>query len=207
MYVQYGCGLCAPSSWRNYDASPTLRIQRLPIIGGFLTKRDVVFPDNVEYGDIVSGMPLPGGSCQGIYCSHVLEHLSLNDLRKALRETHRILADGGLFRLVVPDLEHLAQTYLESQSTNAAIEFMRASLLGKEERKRSIRAFAREWFGNSQHLWLWDYKSLRQELAQVGFCEIRRAQLGDSVDPRFHEVEEAGRWDSALGMECRREGL
>jgi len=24
-YVQYGCGFCAPATWRNFDASPTLR--------------------------------------------------------------------------------------------------------------------------------------------------------------------------------------
>ena len=75
----------------------------------------MTFPANVEYGDIVKGLPVPTGSCRGIYSSHVLEHLALNDLRKALRETHRLLAEGGTFRLVVPDLEHEARTYLADE--------------------------------------------------------------------------------------------
>ena len=25
IYVQYGCGLCAPKEWVNFDVSPTLR--------------------------------------------------------------------------------------------------------------------------------------------------------------------------------------
>jgi SAM-dependent methyltransferase len=204
MHVQFGCGLCAPSSWRNFDASPTLRLQRLPIVGQLFAKREVFFPAEVEYGDVVRGLSLPDGSCKGVYCSHVLEHLSLNDLRKAVRETHRILAVGGLFRLVVPDLEYLARSYLESPSTDAAISFMQSTLLGKEDRNRSIKPFLREWLGNSHHLWMWDFKSLKSELAQVGFTEIRRAEFGDSADPKFREVEEADRWDKSLGIECRR---
>src|SRR5262245_4439288 len=140
MYAQFGCGLCAPPGWRNFDASPTLRLQRLPIVGRLLAQGNVVFPAEVEYGDIANGLPLPDRSCQGVYCSHVLEHLSLSDLRKAVRETYRILAPGGLFRLVIPDLEYQARAYLGSQSADAAIDFMRGTLLGKEERKRSIKA-------------------------------------------------------------------
>ncbi len=33
IYVQYGCGLSAPAGWNNYDASPTLRLQKLPVVG------------------------------------------------------------------------------------------------------------------------------------------------------------------------------
>ncbi|HEX8242224.1 MAG TPA: hypothetical protein VF541_01965 [Longimicrobium sp.] len=34
IHAQYGCGPCAPAGWRNFDASPTLRLQRLPAAGG-----------------------------------------------------------------------------------------------------------------------------------------------------------------------------
>ena len=33
VYVQYGCGWNAPRGWRNFDASPNLRIDHLPLIG------------------------------------------------------------------------------------------------------------------------------------------------------------------------------
>ena len=32
-YVQYGCGLSAPHEWLNFDASPILRLQKLPLLG------------------------------------------------------------------------------------------------------------------------------------------------------------------------------
>ena len=94
-YVQYGCGWSAPKEWQNFDASPTLRFERLPIVGYLYTKNKSRFPNNVKYGDIVKGLPVPADSCKGVYCSHVLEHLSLDDFRVALRNTVTILQPGG----------------------------------------------------------------------------------------------------------------
>jgi hypothetical protein len=51
---------------------------------------------------------------------------------------------------------------------------------------------------------MWDYKNIALELEAAGFTGIRRAQIGDNADPRFREVEDAGRWEHCLGVECRR---
>jgi predicted SAM-dependent methyltransferase len=204
MHMQFGCGLCAPPRWRNFDASPTLFLQRVPIVGFLLTKKKVVFPAGVEYGDVVKGLPLPDSSCQGVYCSHILEHLSLVDMRQALREAHRVLVVGGIFRLVVPDLEYQARAYLDNKSDDAALNFMKETGLGREVRSRSIMSFVWEWLGNSKHLWMWDFKSLRSELLQAGFHEIRRAKFCDSEDSKFSELEAVDRWRHCLGIECRK---
>ena len=97
--------LVAGAGWRNFDASPTLRIERLPLVGRFVKLNPQRFPDAVEYGDVVRGLPVPDASCAAVYASHVLEHLTLADFRVALAHTYRMLAPRGLFRLVVPDLE------------------------------------------------------------------------------------------------------
>ena len=70
-YVQYGCAWSAPESWRNFDASPTLKFERLPIIGRLYTKNESRFPENVEFGDIIAGLPVPDDFCKGVYCSHI----------------------------------------------------------------------------------------------------------------------------------------
>ena len=95
MYVQYGCGDCAPAEWVNFDASPTLRIESIPIIGRFIKKNAAPFPSNVRYGDIVSGLPIPDGIVWGLYASHILEHLSRDDFSIALRNSFRLLAPGA----------------------------------------------------------------------------------------------------------------
>ncbi|HYO09597.1 MAG TPA: methyltransferase domain-containing protein [Tepidisphaeraceae bacterium] len=203
-YVQYGCGLSAPESWTNFDISPTLRLQKVPLIGRALTRKGPSFPKGVRYGDIVTGLPLSPGSCKGVYCSHVLEHLSLADLRTALRHTFELLRPGGTFRMVLPDLELLAREYVESNDPQASMRFMRDSCLGHERRARGVEGLARQWMGNAAHLWMWDFKSLSHELRDAGFVDVRRAQLGDSADPRFRDVEDPGRWNRNLGIECKR---
>lgn len=200
--VQYGCGFNAPSGWKNYDASPTLRFERLPFIGRLYTKNEQRFPDNVEYGDIVKGIALPRQSCDAIYASHVLEHLSLRDFRVALAITYDLLADGGLFRLVVPDLEVLARRYLESDDPHAASAFMEETRLGVSNRQRGLRGWAGLMLGNSLHLWMWDLKSMRRELSTVGFADIRRCYLGD--EPVFRDVEQESRFVDALAVQCRK---
>jgi ubiquinone/menaquinone biosynthesis C-methylase UbiE len=124
-YIQYGCGWSAPQSWRNFDASPTLRFERFPVIGNLYTKNSKRFPSNVEFGDIVRGLPVPNDSCKGVYCSHILEHLSLEDFRLALKNTYKILSPDGYFRLVVPDLEYSVREYMNDLSENSSTNFLR----------------------------------------------------------------------------------
>lgn len=204
-YVQYGCGWSAPSCWRNFDASPTLRFERLPLIGRLYKKNNSRFPENVEYGDIVKGLPVVSESCDGVYCSHVLEHLSLEGFRAALGNTHKMLRPGGIFRLVLPDLEYYVKEYLGNPSSDAALSFMRETCLGHERRAVNLKGFLFSWLGNSQHFWMWDYKSIEKELQDADFVGMRRAVFGDSSDPMFREVEDRGRWENCLGVECRRQ--
>lgn len=203
-YVQYGCGWSAPPGWRNFDASPTLRFERLPFGLGLLYKRNEFrFPRNVEYGDIVKGLPVSLGSSEAVYCSHVLEHLSLSDFKIALNNTRKILRPGGVFRLVLPDLRYSIEQYINDSSADAALSFMRETCLGYETRPRGIKGLLISWLGNSQHLWMWDYKSIELELFNAGFVDIRRASFGDSSDSRFKEVEDKVRWENCLGVECK----
>lgn len=205
-FIQYGSGLHAPKTWRNFDASPSLRIQRLFLIGSLLSHIAKLpkFPPNVEYGDIVKGLPLSPGSCCAIYASHVLEHLSLFDFRIAIKHTHSYLIDGGVFRIVMPDLETLVRTYITSNQAMAALVFMEKSGLGRKLHSRSLIGRLRTVIGNSAHHWLWDFKSIKFELSAVGFSNIRRAFYGDSEITQFHDVEEINRWQDCLGIECRR---
>jgi predicted SAM-dependent methyltransferase len=165
-----------------------------------------VFPENVRYGDIVNGLPLGNDSCDALYCSHVLEHLSLHDFRIALKNSYRILRPGGLFRCVVPDLEYLARNYLDSLNVKpdtASIDFIgRGTLLGTERRVRSMKTAVVAALGNSRHLWMWDHESLASELRHAGFKNVRRAIYNDSRIEAFREVEDPDRFRGAVALEC-----
>jgi hypothetical protein len=203
-YVQFGCGFSAPTGWLSFDASPTLRFERLPLIGRIYTRNAQRFPLNVRYGDIVKGLPIPNNSCQGIYCSHVIEHLALDEVDAALENVFGYLKLGGTFRLVLPDLERLARDYVTAKDPHAAHRFMEDTYLGVKSRPRGLAGFLRTWLGNSAHLWMWDERSLGAKLGEHGFGQIRRVAFGDAEDKKFNEVEDAGRFTDCLAMQCRK---
>ena len=203
--LQIGAGLDGPAGWLNVDASPTLRLQRLPVVGRWLgAVIEPRFSSAVTYGDVVRGLPMSSQSVGMVYSSHMLEHLAHDDLCTALVEINRVLRPGGVFRSVLPDLECDVQRYLRSEAPDRASEFMRSTLLGLERRERGLMGVMRSWLGNSQHLWMWDYRSMEHQLAQAGFVDIRSASFGDSSEPAFRDVERPERWQDCMGFECRK---
>jgi predicted SAM-dependent methyltransferase len=205
-YVQYGCGWCAPKEWINFDASLTLRWERIPILGR-CTKNSQRFPVNVRPGDIVEGLPIPDESCSGVYASHILEHLALDDFHRALTNTFRMLRKGGIFRLVVPDLEWSAREYLsrfDRSEPGANAFFLRETSLGIERRARGLMGRVTRALNTSAHLWMWDSKAMAQALNEHDFVRIRRCHFGDCEDAMFSIVEDRSRFEHAVAMEARR---
>lgn len=215
--VHYGCGDKIGASWSNFDASPMIRIERLPLIGTTLKKLaggGTPFPQQVRYGNIIDGPLVPEGTAHCVFASHVLEHLSLTDARQAIRNTLLMLRPGGVFRLIVPDLRSRAEIYLRDLQlgdSEAASNFMRYSLLGAEERPSGVRAL-RKLFSGSSHLWMWDVLSMTAELERCGFVGIRECRFGDAEDPAFAELEVEARFiDTTLqrpecALEARKPG-
>lgn len=208
LYVQYGSGpYTAPAGWKNFDASPTLRLQQLPVIGKLLKKRmHVAFHPDALLGDILKGLPgIAENSCDGVYCCHVLEHLSYEDCITAIRNTYRILKPGGIFRCVLPDLECAAWKYIDNLRCNdpeANVKFMEETLLGRQQRVRGIRQLIQTAFGNKEHQYMWDHVSLTHQLQQAGFRQVRRCAFNDAADEMFKRVEEEIRFQNAVALEA-----
>jgi hypothetical protein len=209
--VQFGCGWKAAESWVNFDSSPTLRFERIPVISKIYIKNASRFPSNVLYGDIVKGLPVAPGSVARLFASHVLEHLSYEDALTAIKNSYALLKPGGVFRVIVPDLKMRAERYILKSNQNsplAAVEFLRSTMLGQEHRPRGPGEMLISLFGGSDHRWMWDEASLSEALHREGFSGIRRCTYGDSGDPLFAEVEDVSRFVDdgivELAIECRR---
>lgn len=206
-YVHYGCGVVAPSEWSNYDVSPTLRIQKIPLIGKWVAKnfKNLNFPGNIIYGNIIKGLNVSPNSCKGVFSSHVLEHLYYEDCKKVVQNSYNMLAPGGIFRFVMPDLEKYARRYLnevESGNVDAAHLFMQQTCLGALRKPKGLKEMAVEVLGNYQHRWMWDTLSMKKLLQEVGFKTIRKCEMGDCVDPMFTFVERPSRFVDFLAFEC-----
>lgn len=91
--LNIGCGATFHPDWINLDAAPA--------------------SPAVRAHDLAEPLPFPDGHLRAVYASHVLEHFDPENGLRLLRECHRVLEPGGVARIVVPDLEAIAKTYLQ----------------------------------------------------------------------------------------------
>lgn len=219
LYVQFGAGKEAIPGWVNFDSPPTLIVQKIPVIGFLLrSKLNCIFDDEIRYGDILRGLPIQDESVDGLFCSHVLEHLTFEDFSKALQNCYRYLKKGGVFRIIVPDIEFYLNRYWLTKNTSeskpetiqdAANEFLRDSILGEVTSRVTIRRRLYSAFSNSHHRWMWDYSSLSKALSDQGFIEINRFNMGESNDEMFLRPERKHQFGnsanpSGLAVQCKK---
>ena len=107
--------------------------------------------------DITSLADFRDGTVDLVYMCHVLEHIKRNDLKNVLSEMKRILKDGGVLRLSVPDFDRLVEVYNASGNN---IESISHQLMGGQDSEYNI------------HYSVFNHSRLSQLLKEVGFREI-----------------------------------
>jgi SAM-dependent methyltransferase len=158
---------------------------------------------------------LPGyadASCSLVYACHLLEHLTYAEGAKLLREVRRVLAPGGIVRLVVPDFRLFAEAYLAGD-----LRFARRYLAlyypnGVEPGSVAGEALdlgalaplyiiARDW----GHKALYDETVLAAALARAGFPEESIVRVGYNESRYMDRCQLDIRYaDHSLFMEARR---
>ncbi|MGH8560323.1 MAG: class I SAM-dependent methyltransferase [Methylococcales bacterium] len=209
--LNVGCGLSTGPSWLNIDASPSLRLRSVPLLGSLLSARGVIpdWPSNVTHGNITRGLRIARGSCELVFASHVFEHLPLADFDLALANIKSYLKQGAVMRLIMPDLYQLADSYLRGYRTDDSIAaakaapwFNRHSGLGAPGSRKGISDRLKEAASNARHQWLWDRKSIHHKLLEFGFSDITFRGYGEWSDERFAEVEDLERHSLSFCLEC-----
>jgi hypothetical protein len=200
--IHIGCHFTVGPSWENFDASPTLRFEKIPLLGRLYSKSDRRFPEQAKYGNIVKSILCPPGTADAVYASHMVEHASLSDFRTVIRNVHTMLKDGGCFRLVTPDLEFMIDKYANSSDPERAHTFILESSMGIEAPDSRLSSRIRRVLGFSHHYWLYDEQSMRIELEKAGYTGIRRCVCGDSEIAEFSEIEDEGQFTNNLAIEC-----
>lgn len=70
--------------------------------GWFCSDRDDYGQDHV--GELLDGLPLDDGAADIVVANHALQMVPYVELRAALGELVRVLAPGGILRILVPDV-------------------------------------------------------------------------------------------------------
>jgi predicted SAM-dependent methyltransferase len=120
--------------------------------------------DGVDYlGDMRDLSAFENESFDAVYASHVIEHLSYNQvLVDALKAVHRILRPGGKFFVSVPDMDILCRLFVhEKLSAQERFQVMRMMFGGQ------LDAYDFHYVGLNAEF-------LRSFLAQAGFTQAYR---------------------------------
>jgi predicted SAM-dependent methyltransferase len=65
--------------------------------------------------DLAERLPFADGEADLIYAAHVLEHFPTDVVPRLLADWRRVLRDGGLLLVAVPDLDVIAKTLIEDR--------------------------------------------------------------------------------------------
>lgn len=100
---------------------------------------------NVLIHDVTTGIPFSDNEFDAVYHSHILEHLRPELGRQLVAECYRVLKPTGILRIVVPDLEKIAELYLQTHTkawhnepgAQTDFEWMKLELLDQLVREQS----------------------------------------------------------------------
>ena len=119
----------------------------------------------VDYvGDIQDLSQFAAESCDEIYASHVLEHVSIARVLPTLQGFHRILKPGGRIMIYVPDLETLCRLFIHPEMQKPARYHVMTMMFGGQVDAADF------------HLVGLTFEFLSEYLAAAGFSRIERVK-------------------------------
>jgi len=177
MKLHLGCG------WRNF--------------GEGWVHIDAGSYDHLDYQSIVDLSQFEDNSVDLIYASHVVEYFDRQEFSEVLVEWRRVLKEGSMLRLAVPDFDALSHLYLSGQ---VQLENVLGPLYGKMS------------MGDKTiyHKTVYDFKSMQGFLETNGFHEVKKydwqktdhAHFDDHSQAYFPHMEKDTGVLTSLNIEC-----
>ena len=192
--INIGCGLSGIPGWHNFDNSPTIPLSRIPLINRLM--KSPAWPRDVKRYDVRRGLRFRAGSVRYIYSSHTFEHFTYKEALSIAKECYRVLAPGGILRIVVPDLELIVREYVADSNPKAAQTFLsRLSL------NHSLQDVVHP---GSNHSQMYDGKALVYLLREAGFQNVAVSRFGESGIPEIAQLDLEVRKGESLYVEAVR---
>lgn len=121
--------------------------------------------------DLAQGIPLPDGSVDGIFHEHVLGHLPNRVGYRFMVESRRVLGDGGVLRVGVPDAGLCLTSYAGTGDPGWA-QSKPVPLLAVED-----------FFYEHKIIAMYDEEKLTAVMRIAGFATAERKDYGDTALP------------------------
>jgi SAM-dependent methyltransferase len=208
--INVGCGMTPTEGWENFDNSPSLVLARHPLLARALAALGVLRDEHRRFIDFArrhtirradaKRLPLADRSAEVLYTSHMVEHLDPDEARDFLWEARRVLAPGGVIRILVPDLHKLARRYV---AEGDADRFMRETFLGRTKPKTPLEKLRYLLVGDRLHHWMYDGDSLAALLGECGFVGARVLEPGATTIRNPGALDLLERAEESVCVEAR----
>jgi hypothetical protein len=203
MKLDLGCGPRPPEGWTGVDIALGARLAKIPLFARLNRRLHVFRSDwdpHVYLHDLRRPLPWTDASVEAIYSSHTLEHLSREEGRAFLAECYRVLTEGGLIRLVVPDVRVIVDDYLDGRL--AADELVDSlGVFAEAKGGRLKRALSPRM--QYSHRCMYDPPALLAAMGRAGFdARVRKSLDSDIEDVRL--IESESRTSGAVIVEGRK---
>jgi predicted SAM-dependent methyltransferase len=136
--------------------------------------------------DISCSIPFRNTSIKGIFTEHCLEHFSRPAAIAILRECRRILAPGGILRIVVPDGEAYLRAYCQQLDGDPGARFPYQDHENFEGLRSPIlsvnRVFYQDRDSPAGHRFIYDFHVLNLLLRHCGFSSISKRSFRTGAD-------------------------
>ena len=186
--LNLGCGLAVAKGWINIDGSLNALVASMPAFVHRLMYRvtgaRAYYSENefcqllgehvFIHHNLAAGIPLEDEVADYIFSSHFFEHLYQNEASHLLTDCHRVLKEGGLLRISIPDLEYAIGLYKNGEKEN-----MLKSYFFVEDGDNDF----------SRHKYMYDFDMLSAILSEIGFREITRRKFQEGKLPDINLLD------------------
>ena len=174
--VHLGCGPELKNGWLNID----LNLHRnIPVAEK--PSPQTLF---IDYDLRLGSLPLESGSAAYFYSSHFLEHLEYQAGVRLMRDCHRILRSGGIFRAALPDFGKMFRAYIERDHNHFSLVDLLEWLPDREPETVSlIDNVNLGVYQRGEHKCIYDEEKILLVLRRIGFASVEITPFKEIVDP------------------------
>lgn len=165
--LNIGCGTDYKEGWINIDNNSDSNIEKLDL-----------------NWDLRNPLPFEDSTVDFVFNEHFIEHLTVEESQKSIKDFMRVLKPGGVMRIATPDLEDIFELYNDKKwksrpvIKNHNLEFIRT--------RAELVNMSFSWWG---HKWIYDWEELHRRLEEAGFHNSIRCKLKVSKYSELCNVE------------------
>lgn len=165
--LNLGCGTDYKNGWINIDNNSDNNIEKLDLSW-----------------DLRNPLPFDDKTVDFIFNEHFFEHLTVEEGQVCMKDFMRVLKDGGVLRIAMPDLEEAVGLYNDPNWQKRP--FVKKFGLDFAKTNAELLNMNFSWWG---HKWLYNWEELDRRLKQANCNNIKRCKRGISNSKQLRNLE------------------